>query len=594
MSDDPLNSGSDLTDIDEEDDVPLSAREKARAKASDDSGYMIRGALRVPRATTYTCQALYDQIYAGDIDLQPEYQRDVVWPDNKQIGLIDSIFRNFYVPPVIFVVHIAPDGAERRVCVDGKQRLTSIYRVWFLLSKVYWRGTISSDSLVRPVADKDPFTGERFWFKINSNIKGQILPERYRKMFLNKQIVCMEYQDISPENEREIFQRVQLGMALTPAERLQAISSPVTSFIRELLDTYIVGQLADAIEWDTSRANDFRTLAMAVYGMSKWPKLTTAPSLATIEKWLHESDELEAKFEADVSNTFQVFCQLAVHPQLSSCFKIQGIKKVAPVEMLAISLLIHANKRRMTLAQLSEAITSMRHDVRLVEKDVRLNSRTMKLLLSFVKKLKPSQLTTTSDEKVAASAVRLTGKRKRAVTDSSESDEEEHPSRPAAKSQATAVTQQSTPAQPPPPSLGPPPSPSFSTGPSRSRIVCYHTPVIWIIYRTTCFISSSFKTTEWTTRDPYRTVQYSIGYPTAHCTGRSPKHDRAFSAPYPFKRAPAFTPCELSAELTRRFTDGANDVWAIADVHLDNPSRTAQSVDAVPSGTERLPAESRV
>lgn len=27
---------------------------------------------------------------------------DVVWPETKQIGIIDSIFRNFYVPPVIF------------------------------------------------------------------------------------------------------------------------------------------------------------------------------------------------------------------------------------------------------------------------------------------------------------------------------------------------------------------------------------------------------------------------------------------------------------------------------------------------------------
>ena len=27
---------------------------------------------------------------------------DVVWPETKQIGVIDSIFRNFYIPPVIF------------------------------------------------------------------------------------------------------------------------------------------------------------------------------------------------------------------------------------------------------------------------------------------------------------------------------------------------------------------------------------------------------------------------------------------------------------------------------------------------------------
>ena len=52
----------------------------------------------------------------------------MVWPEAKQIGLIDSIFRNFYIPPVIFAVQKDEDGEETRVCVDGKQRLTSILK----------------------------------------------------------------------------------------------------------------------------------------------------------------------------------------------------------------------------------------------------------------------------------------------------------------------------------------------------------------------------------------------------------------------------------------------------------------------------------
>ena len=71
---------------------------------------------------------------------------DVVWPDQKQTGLIDSILRNFYIPPVIFgmwkeilvfpegplmstsAVTMTEDGEEKRTCIDGKQRLTSIMR----------------------------------------------------------------------------------------------------------------------------------------------------------------------------------------------------------------------------------------------------------------------------------------------------------------------------------------------------------------------------------------------------------------------------------------------------------------------------------
>lgn len=46
---------------------------------------------------------------------------DVVWPEPKQIALIDSIFRNYYVPPIVFAVHLDDEDVEVRICVDGKQ-----------------------------------------------------------------------------------------------------------------------------------------------------------------------------------------------------------------------------------------------------------------------------------------------------------------------------------------------------------------------------------------------------------------------------------------------------------------------------------------
>ena len=52
----------------------------------------------------------------------------MVWPTAKQMEIIDSLFHNFYVPPVIFAVMRDEDGEEVRVCVDGKQRLTSIVK----------------------------------------------------------------------------------------------------------------------------------------------------------------------------------------------------------------------------------------------------------------------------------------------------------------------------------------------------------------------------------------------------------------------------------------------------------------------------------
>jgi hypothetical protein len=48
---------------------------------------------------------------------------DIVWTDVKQSHLIDSLFNNFYVPPVIFSCKKLDDNRWMRVCIDGKQCL---------------------------------------------------------------------------------------------------------------------------------------------------------------------------------------------------------------------------------------------------------------------------------------------------------------------------------------------------------------------------------------------------------------------------------------------------------------------------------------
>ncbi|KAI0739855.1 hypothetical protein C8Q80DRAFT_1274887 [Daedaleopsis nitida] len=434
-----MSSDSDLTDIydEEEEETTRKTPSKGKGKAKARSNYTIRGALKVPRATTYTCQSLFDQITAEDIDLQPEYQRDVVWPDKKQISLIDSIFRNFYVPPVIFVVQTAEDGSERRVCVDGKQRLTSIWR--FISGEIPY---------------KDAFTGEKFVFKDTGKLKAQILPEKYQKLFRTKQIVCMEYQDITPDNEREIFQRVQLGMALTPAERLHAIAGAHGDFIRLLINQYVVDKLASDMSWDTSRGSDFRAVAYAVYCISRWPHLTTLPGLAMIENWLQEDDELEQELCDDVHDTFRIFCDIAKDSKLSQPLRLPGIPKVAPMEVHAIALLIHAHKKKLSMAQLSAAIKDMRKNVREKEKDIRQNSRTFKVILKFIKDIKVSKFIP-DEGPCASNTQRTTGKRKRARS----SSEEPAPPPPASR-QARRTSTAASPAVSTPPRTDPPTAPA--------------------------------------------------------------------------------------------------------------------------------------
>lgn len=89
---------------------------------------------------------LQEQIVSGAINLNPEYHCGrqlfsftvsvslirvflaVVWGEANMISFIDSLLRNLYTPPIIFAVHSSRDGADTWVCIDGKQRLTSIQK----------------------------------------------------------------------------------------------------------------------------------------------------------------------------------------------------------------------------------------------------------------------------------------------------------------------------------------------------------------------------------------------------------------------------------------------------------------------------------
>ena len=173
---------SDLTELSSDDQAGPSVTKHSNGKQSAKDSFILKNTLRPPRSVSYTTKWLHggmnlrlsnqspkpvflsDQLTLQHIDLDPEYQvlstleptdsflivpqqRDVVWPESKQMGLIDSIFHNFYIPPIIFCecesrsspsitqaisnmlgVRSEEDGTEKRTCIDGKQRLTSIHR----------------------------------------------------------------------------------------------------------------------------------------------------------------------------------------------------------------------------------------------------------------------------------------------------------------------------------------------------------------------------------------------------------------------------------------------------------------------------------
>ena len=76
------------------------------------------------RSETRSVSSIIQRIDARRCVLESEFQRDFVWPEDKQSKLIESCIMRIPLP--VFYLAEAPDG--RIIEVDGLQRLTTFHR----------------------------------------------------------------------------------------------------------------------------------------------------------------------------------------------------------------------------------------------------------------------------------------------------------------------------------------------------------------------------------------------------------------------------------------------------------------------------------
>lgn len=147
-------------------------------------------------------QTLVRRIEVGDIDLQPDFQRQEVWPTPKKKRLIDTILRDWSIPPI----HLVETSSGLLEVLDGQQRLTAIRD--FLANQFAIDGRIEpTDSIIHDMhgmfCDK--------------------LPERARRRIQNFPIRCFMLSDYKPDEPSELFYRLNQPMMLTSGEKRNAL-----------------------------------------------------------------------------------------------------------------------------------------------------------------------------------------------------------------------------------------------------------------------------------------------------------------------------------------------------------------------------------
>ncbi|KAF8195808.1 hypothetical protein K438DRAFT_1826554 [Mycena galopus ATCC 62051] len=373
----------------------------------DDNGpkFSIQGQFVAPKTQILTIRELHSLIHEGNIDLNPPYQREIVWPTQKQALLIDSLFRKFYIPPVVFAVTQDEDGVPTRVCVDGKQRLTSIQRfldgqLAYAQSKKNWYYTCPESTKKQRLQ----------------------LPDDVKREFDSKPITCVEYSDLTPAMEREIFQRVQLGMPLTTAEKLAAIHSPWTEWITQLETKHISVDegLSTKLTWETKRGREWQNVAQFVYCCDGADE-ENVPTQHKMDKWLSRVDAPGEQFKREIDEALAEFVYIASDNALFKIAFDRQHPRIAPIEFVFIGVLIYV-LRKATRMERAQAIYHLRADIREQFLDIRFNEKVGKAMWRLISHLKNNPTTSISNSSMNAT---VTPKRKRRDSDD---DRDYHPS----------------------------------------------------------------------------------------------------------------------------------------------------------------------
>ena len=147
----------------------------------------------------------YENDKAGKYDYDTVYQREKVWSEETKSFLIDSIMKNYPIPPVFLRMKIDSDtGVTKYEVIDGKQRLTTIRD--FIDGKIMLPDYFGDDKIGNSELNGASFDD------LNKN-------EKYKRQFWHYRIPIIFIETDDEDLVKSVFDRLNRnGVPLVPQE----------------------------------------------------------------------------------------------------------------------------------------------------------------------------------------------------------------------------------------------------------------------------------------------------------------------------------------------------------------------------------------
>jgi len=241
------------------------------------------------RQENRTVHDVLRRIEKGSFVMDPDFQRDFIWLDDKQSKLIESVLMRLPLP----VFYLAEDDQGRMIVVDGLQRLSTFQR-------------FVNNELRLKLRDQKELNTKRF----------QDLSPKLQNRLEDCNLILYIIDVKVPERARlDIFERVNSGVPLTRQQMRNSLyTGPATRFLKnEASSSLFIKSTGNSLKSSTMRDREFvnrfcsfQLLPLSAYrgDMDDFLALGLTKMNSLKED---ELKKLSAQFRTSLVNNYNVF-----------------------------------------------------------------------------------------------------------------------------------------------------------------------------------------------------------------------------------------------------------------------------------------------
>ena len=240
------------------------------------------------RRETRTIYDVIRRIDGGTYVMDPDFQRDFVWPEDKQSKLIESVIMRIPLP----VFYLAEDDKGNMVVVDGLQRLSTFKR-------------FVRDQLKLKLSDRKELDGRKF----------SDLQPKLQNRIEDCNLIFYTIDSKVPERARlDIFERVNGGVPLTRQQMRNCLRmGQATRFLKEESRTDVfLKATGGSLNTKTMRDREFvnRFCAFQILDLDEYRDMDDflANCLHRMNKMKESKlSKLSIEFHRSLANNFMLF-----------------------------------------------------------------------------------------------------------------------------------------------------------------------------------------------------------------------------------------------------------------------------------------------